>query len=602
MTYDIVPTKLAVKAMRDNGYKNAAYAIAELIDNAIQAGADKVELLCAEEEIQLSQRKRSRIHALGVLDNGCGMDADVLRIALQFGNGTHLGDDQDGIGRFGMGLPSSSISQCRRVEVWTWQNGPESAIYSYLDLDEIESDQMREVPSPCAKPISAMFQKAGKSFGKTGTLVVWTDMDRIMWKTANAIIDNSEFLIGRMYRYFIHENRVVIRMASFDRKKPQEILTEKFARPNDPLYLLENTSCPTPFKDKPMFELWGEEPTRFYINYRDNQYTVTVKFSYAKEEARQGHNPGNEPHGRHAARNVGVSIIRANRELDLDPAWSNPSEPRDRWWGVEVEFPPGLDELFGVTNNKQSARHFSELAKVNIEELVQDEGITLSGKFEELHADEDPRLPLFEIASHIQKNINSIRRSIKTQTAGQKRSRYAEGNNVPEAIATQATEQRKEDGQKGESDAQEKLPAEQRKTAIEETLVDEGLTKQAAAQIAAVTVGRSLKYTFAEANISTPAFFDVKARGGSLLVSLNTNHPAYSRLVEVLERDFDESDMEELRTRIATARDGLKLLLMAWARYEDEMPDGPRRRGATEARWDWGRIASQFLDDIDFEG
>ena len=34
-TYDIVPTHLAIQAMRDNGYKNAAYAIAELMDNAI---------------------------------------------------------------------------------------------------------------------------------------------------------------------------------------------------------------------------------------------------------------------------------------------------------------------------------------------------------------------------------------------------------------------------------------------------------------------------------------------------------------------------------------------------------------------------------------
>ena len=39
---EIIPAHLAVKAMRDNGYKNAAYAIAELMDNSIQAGARKV--------------------------------------------------------------------------------------------------------------------------------------------------------------------------------------------------------------------------------------------------------------------------------------------------------------------------------------------------------------------------------------------------------------------------------------------------------------------------------------------------------------------------------------------------------------------------------
>ena len=51
MDNSIVPAHLAVKAMRDNGYKNAAYAIAELIDNSIQHGATIVELLCAEIEV-----------------------------------------------------------------------------------------------------------------------------------------------------------------------------------------------------------------------------------------------------------------------------------------------------------------------------------------------------------------------------------------------------------------------------------------------------------------------------------------------------------------------------------------------------------------------
>lgn len=32
---EVIPPKLAVKAMRDSGYKNTAYAIAELIDNSV---------------------------------------------------------------------------------------------------------------------------------------------------------------------------------------------------------------------------------------------------------------------------------------------------------------------------------------------------------------------------------------------------------------------------------------------------------------------------------------------------------------------------------------------------------------------------------------
>ena len=64
--FDFVPTNLAIQAMRDNGYKNAAYAISELIDNSIQAGANGVELLCVESEQQGPQRRTRRISQVAV--------------------------------------------------------------------------------------------------------------------------------------------------------------------------------------------------------------------------------------------------------------------------------------------------------------------------------------------------------------------------------------------------------------------------------------------------------------------------------------------------------------------------------------------------------
>ena len=93
---------------------------------------------------------------------------------------------------------------------------------------------------------------------------------------------------------------------------------------------------------------------------------MKVRFSYAKEEARQASknkDAGKLPHGKHAANNIGVSVMRAGRELDLDRSLVIKYDPRERWWGIEVEFPPSLDDLFGVTNNKQSARNFAELQR-----------------------------------------------------------------------------------------------------------------------------------------------------------------------------------------------------------------------------------------------
>ena len=141
----IIPLKLAITAMRDSGYKNTAHALAELIDNSVQAGADEIEILCVEKRERLEFHTVQRLWEIAVIDNGSGMDAKTLRAALQFGNGSRL-NDRTGIGRFGMGLPNSSISQAARVEVWSWQNGAGNSIYTYIDLDEIESQQMWDGP------------------------------------------------------------------------------------------------------------------------------------------------------------------------------------------------------------------------------------------------------------------------------------------------------------------------------------------------------------------------------------------------------------------------------------------------------------------------
>ena len=239
---EIIPPELAVRAMRDSGYKNTAYALAEIIDNSVQANATSIELICVESQEQVTQRTRKRIAAIGVLDNGDGMSPETLRLALQFGNGTHL-NDRKGIGRFGMGLPNSSISQCRRLEVWTWQNGPDNAMYSYLDVDEIESRHLFSVPSPSHKPLPEEWQKCSQSIGTSGTLILWTNFDehRLTWRGAPATLRNTETIVGRMYRKFINDGRISIRLLAL---LDDQSTYDENVRVNDPLYLMPNSSTP----------------------------------------------------------------------------------------------------------------------------------------------------------------------------------------------------------------------------------------------------------------------------------------------------------------------------------------------------------------------
>jgi len=73
------------------------------------------------------------------------MSASDLRTALQFG-GSGRFNDRNGSGRFGMGLPNSSLSQARRLEVFTWQKHKQ-VLCCHLDADEIAQGKMSKVPA-----------------------------------------------------------------------------------------------------------------------------------------------------------------------------------------------------------------------------------------------------------------------------------------------------------------------------------------------------------------------------------------------------------------------------------------------------------------------
>jgi hypothetical protein len=600
-----VPAHLAIEAMRDNGYKNTAFAVAELIDNSIQAEASYVQLLCAERDIYLTARKSTKLDQLAVLDNGIGMSPDILRMSLQFGNGTRLNRNQrTGIGRFGMGLPASSISQCTKVEVWSWQYGIENAHYVFLDIAKIKERQTHEIPQAERKAIPEIWRKKGTAFGASGTLVVWSNLDRMMWNKGQTLVKHSERLIGRMYRKFLYKDQLKIEFSIFNVDNIHEASWQRLAFPNDPMYLMQQTSCPEPYNNESMFDPYGGPENyerKFNIRYNDENHEIFVRLALAKDDARDesNGNPGSKPHGKHAKENVGISIVRAGRELELDQSLVSQHDSRERWWGVEVEFSPALDELMGVTNNKQTARNFSDILNI-VDDVtkMQHEGQSILDIMEELKEEGDPRAPLIEVCDYINKQLSQIRKALKNQTSGSRTSQRHQNHKV-EQKATDKTEVRKQMGFVGESDQQEHNPPEQRKAEMKEGLVQKGVDDQSAETAADYTILNKLKYSFLETPFEGDAFFTVQSCGGAISILLNTNHPAYECLLETLDEENGEISNTALKERLQKASEGLKLLLAAWARYEDETPDGLRRDHIQGVRQDWGKYAKYFLRDQD---
>lgn len=600
-----IPQRLAVKSMRDSGYKNTAYALAELIDNSYQAieaiqelneiYVGRIEVLVVEDWEDVGQRFRQRPKQIAVLDNGCGMNSSELRRALQFGNGGHL-NDREGIGRFGMGLPNSTVSQCRRADVWTWQAGHVNAIHSYLDLDEIEEAQLEEVPQPEARQIPEQWLQIAPTIheSETGTLVVWSSLDKVKWRTAKSTLENTEALVGRIYRKLLGNGLQLHLTSAADGETDS-----RRVRPNDPLYLMTGTSTPAPYDDKSMFQTYGKDGRQtFTIEFDGATHEVLVNLAYARPESRNlpdGTDAGHQPYGKHARSNVGVSVVRADRELSLDTAWSN-RDLRERWWGAEVCFPPALDEVFGVTNNKQYATHFTEMADYYLDTQNDDEWTEIKGQWEE---EDDPQRHLLEICNYLHSQIGVMRIHLREQVKGRRGNKQQRHDVEVESKATQAFKERAESGNDA-GDADLDVPAESKRSAIEANLIAKKYTETSAREIADLVVSKDLRVVFVEKeNVEAPAFFAIEVEPGFTEIVFNTAHPAHEMLISVLETPENDESALQLRGRIEDASATFKLILAAWARYEAEEKSGERKERLREMRGEWGRMAKAFLKDFE---
>jgi DNA topoisomerase VI subunit B len=115
-------------ATRDAGYRSTSQAVAEFVDNAIQAKARRVHI-----EVSPSPDSRYPLQ-VSVIDDGTGMDAEGLAHALTFGGSSRF-NDRTSLGRYGMGLPNGALSRAQRVEVYSWQGS--DVLRSYLDIDAV---------------------------------------------------------------------------------------------------------------------------------------------------------------------------------------------------------------------------------------------------------------------------------------------------------------------------------------------------------------------------------------------------------------------------------------------------------------------------------
>jgi len=102
-----VTDRYFLESLRSTGYDSYT-ALYELIDNSIDAGATKIEIIYDKADLQI-----------GILDNGCGMSYDKLYKAMDLGCDREYANSD--IGYFGVGMKSSVLNlmdvECEDVSI-----------------------------------------------------------------------------------------------------------------------------------------------------------------------------------------------------------------------------------------------------------------------------------------------------------------------------------------------------------------------------------------------------------------------------------------------------------------------------------------------------
>lgn len=331
---EIVSLPHFIRSTRDSGYVSPAAALAELIDNAIEAGATTIRVTLEQSGTD------SEGPVVTVVDDGQGMSPRELCYSLCFG-GSNRYDSREGLGRYGMGLPNSSFSQARRVEVtsrmlhgdvWT----------THLDLDDIVSEGARAIPFPrlCSD---------WSPPGGFGTRVRWTRCDRLASRTARQLQAQLVDHFQRTFRRFIWEGLKLE-------------VNGQVLRGVDPLMLDPRSSVmgarafgePLVFPVSLQLRGHGLVEGSIHVQFSELPVQQWAELSIP-EKRRLG-----------IVRGAGISLMRARRQVDF--GWFFMGEKRkeayDDWWRCEVSFEPSLDELFGITHTKQLVRPLPVLEEI----------------------------------------------------------------------------------------------------------------------------------------------------------------------------------------------------------------------------------------------
>jgi hypothetical protein len=330
-TIEIVPSATALlQSLRGLGYSTET-ALADLIDNSIAAQASFIE-------IDLDWNDGTPY--VVIADDGQGMDEDGLIEAMCFGGaGPEAVRRSDDLGRFGLGLKTASLSQCRRMTVVARRCGNTSALC--WDVDEVERSGgwMAIVPAPLPQlaPLEKLLGRA------TGTGVVW---DRIDSMGGLSGLDRDSFFL-RVRDIRAHLSMVFHRFISGDARRLRISVNSRDLKAWDPFQ-----------KAHPATITMQTEPIRYSgAVIRVTPHVLPHRDRFPNEsEFEEAGGPGgwNERQGFYVYRQKRLLVAGGWLGLGGARAWTR--DEFSRLARISIDLPPSLDSNWRIDVRKSQAR------------------------------------------------------------------------------------------------------------------------------------------------------------------------------------------------------------------------------------------------------
>jgi len=383
-----------LERLRESDYKNSVYAIAEIVDNSVDADATKIEIIIVSDSDSITD--------IYFTDNGSGMTLRQLEDCVVFSEGGNTAGGTKS-GYFGMGLPNSSLSQCRDLSVYT---SIENEWYRQrLDFNDMISRGILTANVASKANVAEVNKILKKSnIENVKTVIHWSHFDNLDSDNPKTIIRRVSRLLGRIHRYSIQNG---VSMSILDYRDNNVTSTTHPILVNDPMYLSkgelwvtskvksslnfhrsadERMDTRTYFSkylycengtqlSHPLFYELDDACNNVSINYKGVEYTIelTVSVAYPNIQKPGIRNGGQTDVGKEfnvkvkGAQNYpsgNISWVRNNREITTaNHSLFNISDETARFWSIELKYSTGntkdgldynvLDKLLGLSNTKQ---------------------------------------------------------------------------------------------------------------------------------------------------------------------------------------------------------------------------------------------------------